>query len=96
MERITKEQVKYVADLARLEFKEEEIGKFGEQLDKIIMAVEQLNEVSTENVEPTSHVIDVRNVLREDEVKPSLTNEEVLKNAPDDQDGQIKVPSVLE
>ncbi|MCE7792551.1 Asp-tRNA(Asn)/Glu-tRNA(Gln) amidotransferase subunit GatC [Salipaludibacillus sp. CUR1] len=96
MERITKNQVKHVAHLARLEFTEEEIEKFAFELDEIINFAEQLNELHTDNVEPTSHVLDVQNVLREDEVKPSLPREETLRNAPDQKDGQFKVPSVLE
>ncbi|SER99913.1 Asp-tRNA(Asn)/Glu-tRNA(Gln) amidotransferase subunit GatC [Salipaludibacillus aurantiacus] len=96
MERITKNQVKHVAHLARLEFTEEEIEKFAFELDEIINFAEQLNELETDNVEPTSHVLDVQNVLREDEVKPSLPREETLRNAPDQKDGQFKVPSVLE
>ncbi|MFC4734959.1 Asp-tRNA(Asn)/Glu-tRNA(Gln) amidotransferase subunit GatC [Bacillus daqingensis] len=96
MERITEEQIRHVAELARLELKDEEIRHFGEQLDKIIDAAQQLNELDTENVAPTSHVLDVRNVLRDDKVKPSLPREEALKNAPDQQDGQIRVPSILE
>lgn len=96
MERITKEQIRHVANLARLELKEEEIAHFGEQLDEIIDAAEQLNDVSTENVVPTSHVIDVRNVLREDETKPSLSREDALKNVPETEKGQVRVPSVLE
>ncbi|CAM3949719.1 Asp-tRNA(Asn)/Glu-tRNA(Gln) amidotransferase subunit GatC [Alkalicoccus chagannorensis] len=96
MERISKEQIRHVADLARLELKEEEIAHFGEQLDDVIKAAQQLNELDTTNVEPTSHVLDVRNVLRDDVVKPSLDRDDVLKNSPDDDEGQIKVPSVLE
>ncbi|WP_280770466.1 Asp-tRNA(Asn)/Glu-tRNA(Gln) amidotransferase subunit GatC [Salipaludibacillus daqingensis] len=96
MERITKEQVRHVAKLARLEFKEEKIEQLAYELDEIISFAEQLNELDTDNVEPTSHVLDVRNVLREDEVKPSLSREETMKNAPDQKDGQFKVPSVLE
>ncbi|WP_416148772.1 Asp-tRNA(Asn)/Glu-tRNA(Gln) amidotransferase subunit GatC [Salipaludibacillus sp. HK11] len=96
MERITKDQVKHVANLARLDFTEKEIEQYAVQLDEIISFAEKLNEIDTENVEPTSHVLDVRNVLREDEVKPSLSRDESLKNAPDQKDGQFKVPSVLE
>ncbi len=96
VERITKEQVRHVAKLARLEFKEEKIEQLAYELDEIISFAEQLNELDTDNVEPTSHVLDVRNVLREDEVKPSLSREETMKNAPDQKDGQFKVPSVLE
>ncbi|SDN80118.1 Asp-tRNA(Asn)/Glu-tRNA(Gln) amidotransferase subunit GatC [Alkalicoccus daliensis] len=96
MERITKEQIRHVANLARLELKEEEIAHFGEQLDDIIDAAEQLNELSTDNVEPTSHVIDVRNVMREDKTKPSLSNEDAMRNVPETEKGQVRVPSVLE
>jgi aspartyl-tRNA(Asn)/glutamyl-tRNA(Gln) amidotransferase subunit C len=96
MSRISVDQVKHVAHLARLAVTEEEAEKFKRLLDQIITFAEQLNELDTENVEPTSHVLDIRNVMREDAAKPGLPNEEVLKNAPDHQDGQIKVPSIME
>lgn len=96
MSRISKEQVNHVANLARLEFDKEQTEKFTKQLDDIISLAELLNEVDTTNVEPTSHVLDIRNVLREDEAKPGLPQEEVLKNAPDKKDGQIRVPSIIE
>ncbi|WP_026701529.1 Asp-tRNA(Asn)/Glu-tRNA(Gln) amidotransferase subunit GatC [Salibacterium aidingense] len=96
MERITKEQVRHVAHLARLSVTEEEAATFTEQLDAIIEFAEQLNELETENVEPTTHVLDIHNVLRKDEQRPSLDREEALKNAPDQEGGQVKVPSVLE
>ncbi len=96
MARITKEQVKHVAHLARLSFSEEEMELLTEQLDAIIGFAEQLNELNTDGIEPTTHVLDVKNVLREDVVKESLANEVALKNAPDQQDGQVKVPSILE
>ncbi|UCZ53807.1 Asp-tRNA(Asn)/Glu-tRNA(Gln) amidotransferase subunit GatC [Bacillus shivajii] len=96
MERITKDQVKHVAHLARLEFTEGEIEKFAYQLDQIIEFAEQLNEIDTTNVEATSHVLDVKNVLRDDEVKPSLSKEDALKNTDFQQDGQVKVPAVFE
>lgn len=96
MERITKNQVKHVAHLAKLDFSEEEIEHFAYQLDQMIHYAEKLNEIETDNVEATSHVLDVRNILREDEVRESLPREKALKNAPDQKDGQFKVPSVLE
>ncbi|RSL33888.1 Asp-tRNA(Asn)/Glu-tRNA(Gln) amidotransferase subunit GatC [Salibacterium salarium] len=96
MERITKDQVRHVAHLARLSVTEDEVDTFTEQLDAIIGFAEQLNELDTENVEATTHVLDIHNVLREDEQRPSLDREEALKNAPDQEDGQVKVPSVLE
>ncbi|MGE8205290.1 Asp-tRNA(Asn)/Glu-tRNA(Gln) amidotransferase subunit GatC [Heyndrickxia sp. NPDC080065] len=96
MSRISKDQVNHVANLARLEFNEEQTEKFTKQLDDIISLAELLNELDTTNVEPTSHVLDIRNVLREDKAEPGLPQEEVLKNAPDTKDGQIRVPSIIE
>ncbi|WP_240376042.1 Asp-tRNA(Asn)/Glu-tRNA(Gln) amidotransferase subunit GatC [Bacillus piscicola] len=96
MARITKEQVKHVAHLARLSVTEEDVDTFTEQLDAIIGFAEQLNELDTDGVEPTTHVLDIKNVLREDEERPSFDQETALKNAPDQEDGQVKVPSVLE
>jgi aspartyl-tRNA(Asn)/glutamyl-tRNA(Gln) amidotransferase subunit C len=96
MAKITKEQVQHVANLARLTFDDKEIDMFTKQLADIITFAEQLNELDTEGVEPTTHVQDIKNVLREDSPRQWLTREEALKNAPDQQNGQIKVPSVLE
>ncbi|MBO8157215.1 MAG: Asp-tRNA(Asn)/Glu-tRNA(Gln) amidotransferase subunit GatC [Bacillaceae bacterium] len=96
MSEISKEQVKHVAHLARLAFSEEEAEMFTKQLSAIIDYAEQLNELDTENVEPTTHVLDLKNVLRKDEPKRWITQEEALKNAPDKKDGQFRVPSILE
>ncbi|ARI78573.1 Asp-tRNA(Asn)/Glu-tRNA(Gln) amidotransferase subunit GatC [Halobacillus mangrovi] len=96
MSRISKDEVKHVANLARLAITEEEADMFTKQLDDIITYAEQLNELDTEGVEPTTHVLDLKNVLRKDEPKRWISKEEALKNAPDQQDGQFKVPSVLE
>jgi aspartyl-tRNA(Asn)/glutamyl-tRNA(Gln) amidotransferase subunit C len=95
MSRISIDQVKHVANLARLAITEEEAETFTKQLDAIITFAEQLNELDTENVEPTSHVLDIKNVLREDVPQKGLPQEEVLKNAPEEKDGQFKVPSIL-
>ena len=96
MTRISKEEVKHVANLARLAISEEETEKLQKQLDSIITFAEQLNELDTENIEPTTHVLHMKNVLREDKASPGLPREEVLKNAPDHQDGQIRVPGIME
>ncbi|MCM3032741.1 Asp-tRNA(Asn)/Glu-tRNA(Gln) amidotransferase subunit GatC [Niallia sp. MER 6] len=95
MSRITKEEVKHVANLARLAITEDEAEKFQKQLDAIISFAEQLNELDTEGVVPTSHVLDMKNVLREDVAGKGLPIEDVLRNAPEHQDGQIKVPSII-
>ncbi|WP_175614981.1 Asp-tRNA(Asn)/Glu-tRNA(Gln) amidotransferase subunit GatC [Piscibacillus halophilus] len=96
MSKISKDQVKHVANLARLAITEEEAEKYSEQLSDIIDFSEQLNELDTSNVEPTTHVLDMKNVLRKDEPKEWISKEDALKNAPDQQDGQFKVPSILD
>lgn len=96
MSRISIDQVKHVANLARLAITEEDTEKFAKQLDAMISFAEQLNEVDTDGVEPTSHVLHMKNVMREDIPQEGLPQSDVLKNAPDHQDGQIKVPSIME
>ncbi len=96
MSRISADQVKHVAHLARMAITEEEAKKFTNQLDKIITYAEQLNELNTDHVEPTAHVLEIKNVMREDRAKEGLPREEVLKNAPEHQDWQIKVPGIME
>lgn len=96
MAHITKEQVQHVAHLARLSFTDEEVDMFTKQLEDIISFAEELNELDTDGIEETTHVLDMSNVLRDDVVRDWLTREEALKNAPDQQAGQVKVPAVLE
>ena len=96
MSRISIDEVKHVAHLARLAITEDEAEMFQKQLDAIITYAEQLNELDTTNVEPTSHVLTMKNVMREDERKQGLPIEDVVKNAPDHKDGYIRVPSILD
>ncbi|SIS65545.1 Asp-tRNA(Asn)/Glu-tRNA(Gln) amidotransferase subunit GatC [Salimicrobium flavidum] len=96
MSRISEDQVKHVANLARLSITEDEAKTFTKQLDDIITYAEQLNELDTEGVEPTTHVLDLKNVMRKDEPKDWIKKEDALKNAPDQQDGQFKVPSIMD
>ena len=91
---IGKEDVKHVAKLARLELTEEEIEKYSKQLDEIIKYVEQMNEGDTTGVEPMPHPIPVYNVMREDEVKYEQTKEELMANAPFEEDGFFRVPKI--
>ena len=94
--KITKKDVEHVAKLARLRLTEEEKEKFGKQLSEVLEYVEKLNELDTTRIEPTSHVVALKNVMREDEVKPSLPAEEVLRNAPDREGKYFKVPKIIE
>lgn len=93
---ISVKDVQHVARLARLNLTPEEENMFTEQLNAILQYAEKLNELDTEGVDPTTHVLPLSNVMRADEVRESLPIEKVLLNAPDEEDGQFKVPAVLE
>ena len=96
MAKLTIKEVEHVAKLARLDFNEEDKKKLSEHLGEILDYIDQLNELDTENVKPTSHVIPVKNVVRPDEVKPSLTRDEALANAPSNVDNLFEVPKIVE
>lgn len=93
---ISKDQVKHVAHLARLAVTDEEVDVLTKELGDIIHYAELLNELDTEGVKPTTHVLDLKNVMRKDEARKWTSREDVLNNAPDHQGGQFKVPSILE
>ncbi len=93
---ISKEQVYHVAQLSRLKLTEEEAEQYTKVLNDVLKFAEKLNELDTENVEPTSHVLSITNVLREDVVQPSIPREKALSNAPDQEDGLFRVPAVFE
>jgi aspartyl-tRNA(Asn)/glutamyl-tRNA(Gln) amidotransferase subunit C len=92
---VTIKDVEHVASLARLSFSEEEKKKLTSQLNEILEYMEQLNQLDTTNVEPLSHVIELSNVFREDELKPTLTREEALRNAPAKTEKFFRVPKVI-
>lgn len=93
---ISKKDVQHVANLSRLSLSDDEISMYTGQLNSILEFVEKLNEIDTTDVKPMSHTLDIINAFREDEVKESITSELALKNAPDSQDDQFKVPTVME
>ena len=88
--------VDHVARLARLELSDEERDRFTRQLSALLEYFAKLGELDTEDVEPTSHVIEMANVVREDRSGPCLPREAVLADAPDQDDGFFKVPPVIE
>ena len=88
--------VKYVAHLARLSLTPEEEQKIGAQLGGILGYIEKLKEVDVTGVEPTAHAFPLVNVTRPDEVRPSLSNEEALRNAPAQANGLFIVPKIVE
>ena len=93
---VTRDDVEKVAELARLSFSEEEKERLTVQLNRILEYMEQLNRLDTGEVEPTSHVLPVKNVFREDVVVPPLPRDELLANAPSHSTGYFKVPRVIE
>lgn len=94
--KITEKEVIYVAHLARLELTEEEVGKFTTQLNDILLYMEKLNQVNTENVEPMSHAITLSNAFRDDCVEESLHHTLSLSNAPDAHGDFFRVPRVID
>ncbi|ALS79397.1 MULTISPECIES: Asp-tRNA(Asn)/Glu-tRNA(Gln) amidotransferase subunit GatC [Planococcus] len=96
MAKMTKEEVIEVAHLARLAITDEEAEHFADQLEAITNAMELLSELDTENVEPTTHVLQMVNVLREDKSIPGLDRDLVMKNVKEHEGGQVKVPTILE
>ncbi len=94
--RIGKDEVEKVARLARLEITEAEKEAFSEQLSSILTYMGQIDALDTEGVEPTATVLEQANVFRDDVVRPSLSVEQALANAPEHTDGFFSVPRILE
>ncbi len=93
---ITKDTVRYVAALARIHLEEGEVDYLTGQLGRILEYVEKIKELNVEHIEPTSHVLFLKNVFRDDRVLPSLLPEEVLFNAPKKLDHFFAVPKIIE
>lgn len=89
-------EVAHIAKLARLHLSEEEMEKFSFQLSSILSYMEKLNELDTSDIEPTSHVIPLKNIFREDTVIPSLSPEDALRNAPERAENFFVVPRIIE
>jgi len=92
---LTKLDVARLADLARLDLTDEELGLMAGQLDVILSAVASVSEVATPDVPPTSHALDLTNVFRDDRVTASLPPEDVLAMAPAAEDGRFRVPRIM-
>lgn len=91
---ITVKDVEHVAKLARLELTEEEKELYTKQLGDVLKYVDQMNEIDTSNVKPMTQVIDFVNVMREDKVEYEHTKEELMANAPEEENGFFKVPKI--
>ena len=96
MAKITRAEVEQVARLARLELTDDEQERMTAQLDAILGYIDKLNALDTSAVEPTTTVIPMVSVMREDTVRPSLTREDALENAPDREDVFFRVPRIIE
>jgi aspartyl-tRNA(Asn)/glutamyl-tRNA(Gln) amidotransferase subunit C len=94
--RISKEDIEHIASLARLHLTEGEKDLFGLQLSSILDYMEKLNELDTTDVEPTSHVLPLSNVMRDDVSGPSIQREDALMNAPNHTDKFFRVPKIIE
>mgnify|MGYP001558454258 CR=1 FL=1 len=93
---ITPKDVEYLAHLARIQLTPEELQRFTGQLDEILAYVEKLKAAKVEGVPPTSHVLELSNVFRQDEVQPSLSPEAALANAPDREGPFFRVPRIID
>ncbi len=94
--KLTLAEVEHIANLARLELSEEEKNRYQEQLSAILEYAARLQELDTTGISPTSSVLPERTVLRPDEPRPGLSREDLLKNAPDVEQGQFRVPPVFD
>lgn len=94
--KLTKEDIDSVAYLSRLELSEEEKDKITGHINKLLDNFQTLQELNTDDVEPTSHVIPVYNVFRKDEIRPSLPMEDAIANGPQTADGCFVVPRIVE
>ena len=93
---LSREQVRHVAQLARIALEPGDEEFYADQLSGILGAIDRLQEVDTDDIPPTAQVVEVTNPLREDVPRPGLTQEEVLANAPAAMNGMFRVPSIQE
>ena len=94
-EKITEQQIRHVAKLARLKITDDQVKTFTPQLNAILTYIAQLEQLDTSNVEPLAHCLPVSNVLRDDIVQPSLSNADALANAPAKDGKFFTIPKIL-
>ena len=95
MTRITSSDVRKVAELARLNLPEDQIASYTVELEEILSYVEQLQEIDTNNIPPTSRAVEVTNVMREDHVQVTCSREDILDQAPHREGDFFRVPKIL-
>ncbi len=94
-QKVSPDQVRHVAKLARLALTEDQTARFADQLESILHYVDQISQIDTTGVEPLAHALPLHNVLREDVVEPSLPLDKVLQNAPETDGPFFKVPKII-
>ncbi len=92
---ISKKDVEHIAHLARLELTDEEKDIYSHQLSQILDHIGKISELELEEVEPTSHSLEITNAFRKDELEDGLTQKEALSNAPDSEDGYFVIPPII-
>ena len=93
---VSKEDVKHIAKLSKLNLTQEELEKYTNELSSIVDFANELSNINVAGIKPTAHILDIKNVFRKDEVQPSYDREEILKNAPSKDAGCVSVPKVVE
>ncbi len=93
---ITKDDVKKIASLSKLEFTDQELEEFTKQLEDIMNMSHQLSKINTDGVKPTINVTDAVNIMREDVAEKGVDRSELMKNVPEHEDGFIKVPAIID
>ncbi|MCK9555461.1 Asp-tRNA(Asn)/Glu-tRNA(Gln) amidotransferase subunit GatC [bacterium] len=94
--KVDKKLVEYLANLSRLEFDDTKLDEITGQLKGIIKYVEKLDTLDTKDVEPTAHILPLKNVFREDKIIPSIDRDKIFKSSPDSDNGYFIVPKVIE
>lgn len=93
--KVDEETVERISDLVNIRLSEEEASLFAKQLSGVLGYFKKIDEVDTQDVEPTFHALDLKNIVREDQVSPSLPNRAALENAPRKENGLFKAPKIL-
>ena len=93
---LSADHVQRIAMLSRLECSDDEIEHYAKDLNRILKHIEQLDELNTDDIEPTAHALRLVNVYREDILQESLSNDQALANAPDKEQGHFKVPQIIQ
>ena len=94
--KITKEDIEHIADVAMLYLNEEKKEHYTEELNVVLNQIAKLGELDTKDVEPTVHILPLKNVWREDKIEPSLDSEQVFMNTENGEEGFFRVPKIIE